>query len=34
VLDLTDADVRAAVLGFEGAKVSALYESEVARPYP
>ena len=34
VLDLTDADVRAAVLEFEGAKVSALYESDIARPYP
>jgi hypothetical protein len=34
VLDLTDPEVRAAVLAFDGAKVSALYESDVARPYP
>lgn len=34
VLDLTDADVRSAVLAFEGAKVSTLYESDIARPYP
>ena len=34
VLDLTDAAVRAAVLAFEGAKVSALYQSEHSRPYP
>lgn len=34
VLDLMDAGVRAAVLAFDGAKVSALYESEHARPYP
>ena len=34
VLDLTDAEVRAAVLAFEGAKVSTLYESDIARPYP
>ncbi|MFN8519590.1 MAG: DEAD/DEAH box helicase family protein [Chloroflexota bacterium] len=34
VLDLTDADVRAAVRAFEGGKVSALYESEHSRPYP
>jgi hypothetical protein len=33
VLDLQDAAVRAEVLAFEGAKVSALYESAVARPY-
>ena len=33
VLDLTDPDVRAAVLAFEGAKVSALYEFEHARPF-
>ena len=34
VLDLTEGSVRAAVLAFEGAKVSALYESEHSRPYP
>jgi type III restriction enzyme len=33
VLVLTDATVRAAVLEFEGASVSALYESQVSRPY-
>ena len=33
VLNLTDPNVRAAVLGFEGAKVSALYQSEQSRPY-
>lgn len=33
VLDLLDADVRAAVRGFEGGRVSALYESGHARPY-
>lgn len=34
VLDLKQAAVREAVLAFEGGKVTALYESEVARPYP
>jgi hypothetical protein len=34
VLDLADPEVRAAVLAFEGAKVSAMYESDVAHPYP
>jgi hypothetical protein len=33
VLDLTDPDVRAAVLAFEGAKVSALYDSVHSRPF-
>lgn len=33
VLDLTDPDVRTAVLAFEGAKVSSLYGSDHARPY-
>jgi len=33
VLDLADAATRAAVLAFEGAKVTELYESEVSRPY-
>jgi len=33
VLDLTEPTVRAAVLAFEGGKVTALYESDVARPY-
>ena len=32
-LDLLDVDVRTAVRAFEGGKVSALYESEHARPY-
>jgi hypothetical protein len=34
VLDLADPDVRAAVKGFDGAKVTALYQSDAARPYP
>jgi hypothetical protein len=34
VLDLGDPAVRAAVAAFEGGKVTALYESEHARPYP
>ena len=34
VLDLGDPVVRADVLAFEGAKVTALYESERSRPYP
>jgi hypothetical protein len=34
VLDLTDSTVRDAVIEFDGAKVSTLYESEVAHPYP
>jgi type III restriction enzyme len=34
VLDLVDPAVRAEVLGFQGAKVTALYESEHSRPYP
>lgn len=34
VLDLKDPHVRAEVLAFEGGKVTALYESERARPYP
>lgn len=33
VLDLTDPAVRGAVLTFAGAKVSALYDSDVARPF-
>lgn len=33
VLDFQDPDVRAAVRGFEGGQVTALYESDVARPY-
>ena len=33
VLDLTNAAVRAAVQAFDGAKVSVLYESDLARPY-
>lgn len=33
VLDLADPDVRAAVMAFEGAKVTALYESEHSQPY-
>lgn len=33
VLDLGDAAVRADVLAFEGAKVTALYQSEHSRPY-
>ena len=33
VLDLTDPAVRAAVLAFEGAQVTALYQSEHSRPY-
>ncbi len=32
-LDLLDADVRAAVRAFDGAKVSALYDSDAAQPY-
>ena len=34
VLDLADPAVRAAVLAFEGGKVTALYQSENARPFP
>jgi type III restriction enzyme len=34
VLDLTDASVRSAVLEFDGAKVSSLYDSDAAHPYP
>ena len=34
VLDLSDPRVRAAVAAFEGGKVTAVYESEYARPYP
>jgi hypothetical protein len=34
VLDLMDAAVRVGVLAFEGAKVTALYQSELSRPYP
>lgn len=34
VLDLADPAVRAGVLGFQGAKVTTLYESEQSRPYP
>ena len=34
VLDLGDPVVRADVLAFDGAKVTALYESERSRPYP
>ena len=33
VLDLGDPAVRADVLAFEGAKVTALYQSEHSRPY-
>ena len=33
VLDLADAAARTAVLAFQGAKVTALYESEDSRPY-
>jgi hypothetical protein len=33
VLDLADAETRAAVLAFNGARVTALYESEQSRPY-
>ena len=33
VLDMKDPAVRAAVRAFEGAKVSALYESDHARPF-
>ena len=33
VLDLLDAEVRAAVRSFDGAKVSALYESPAAQPF-
>jgi len=33
VLDLADSAVRAAVLAFEGGKVTALYQSEQSRPY-
>ncbi|MEO5884878.1 MAG: hypothetical protein ABIQ58_05115 [Candidatus Limnocylindrales bacterium] len=33
VLDLQDPVVRAAVVAFEGGKVSALYDSDQARPY-
>lgn len=34
VLDLADPVVRAEVLAFEGAKVTALYQAEHSRPYP
>jgi hypothetical protein len=34
VLDLTDPAVRAAVKAFDGARVSGLYESDIAHPYP
>jgi type III restriction enzyme len=34
VLDLADPAVRAEVLAFEGAQVTALYQSEHSRPYP
>ncbi len=34
VLDLTDPGVRAAVLAFQGGKVTGLYRSEHSRPYP
>ncbi len=34
VLDLADPAVRAGVLAFKGAKVTALYQSEHSRPYP
>jgi hypothetical protein len=34
VLDLTDSVLREAVLGFSDAKVTGLYESDVAHPYP
>ena len=33
VLDLADETARTAVLAFQGAKVTALYESEDSRPY-
>ncbi len=33
VLDLADAAARTAVLAFQGAKLTALYESEDSRPY-
>ena len=33
VLDFTDPQVRDAVLAFEGGKVTALYQSEIARPF-
>jgi hypothetical protein len=34
VLDLADPAVRVGVLGFKGARVTVLYESEHSRPYP
>lgn len=34
VLDLADPTVRAAVLAFQGGKVTALYQSDQSRPYP
>jgi hypothetical protein len=34
VLDLADPAVRAAVLAFEGGKVTALYQAQQSRPYP
>lgn len=34
VLDLADPTVRASVLEFDGAKVTALYQSDQSRPYP
>jgi hypothetical protein len=34
VLDLADPAVRAEVLAFQGGKVTALYQSELSRPYP
>ena len=34
VLDLADPAVRAEVLAFQGGKVTALYQSVHARPYP
>ena len=33
VLDLSEPSVRAVVVAFDGGKVTALYESEAARPY-
>lgn len=33
VLDLSEPSVRAAVVAFDGGTVTALYESEAARPY-
>ena len=34
VLDLADPAVRVEVLGFQGAKVTSLYQAELSRPYP